>query len=1143
MAERSTPAHALPGYALPANALPDYAELHALSNFSFQRGASHPGELVLRAWQLGYRGLAITDECSVAGVVRAMTALKEHLAELDPAQRQHNPGFRLLYGSEFRFARFTLVALARDLQGWGHLCELITAARMGADKGDYRLDGGLQQMAALRRCEVLFVPHRPQDGIDDAFIAALGADLREAAACIAAPADPDPALEPAQAPDGLWLAVELHQTLDDDLWLDALAQAGRAAGVPCVAAGGVRMHLRSRKPLLDVLTAVRAGRPVADCGLARQANAERHLRARLRLARLYPPELLARTLTVHARCGFTLQELRAHYQYPREVIGEHETAAESLARKTWAGARERYPQGIPGAVAQQVRKELALIGEKHYEMFFLTVDDVVRFARGRGILCQGRGSSANSVVCYCLGITAVDPQGGHLLFERFLSRARDEPPDIDVDFEHQRREEVIQYIYAKYGRARAAIAAVVIAYRSRSAIRDVGRALGIAEPLIDAFAKDHYWFDDPALKDGSVDLADSGLAQAMARTGTRASGHSLRLWLELTRTLRGFPRHLSQHVGGFVLTEGRLTRLVPVENAAMPDRSVIQWDKDDLEDMGMLKVDVLALGMLSAIRRGLDLMNRWRATQLQMHQLPLDDEATYDMICEADTIGVFQIESRAQMSMLPRLRPRCFYDLVIEVAIVRPGPIHGGMVHPYLKKRAIVRGGGRLTSRYPRLDEALGRTLGVPIFQEQVMQIAMIAADFSADEADRLRRAMAAWKRSGGIDKFHDQLVEGMVRNGYARDFAEAIFRQCEGFGEYGFPESHAASFAKLVTASAWLKRHEPACFLAALLDAQPMGFYSPSQLVQDARRHGVEVRPVDVMHSAIDCTLEPRAEDAQAEVPAPATLAPHHAHCQGRPGQPAVRLGLRRIAGLSEAGAERLVAARAAQPFSSVEDLALRAALGRSDMAALAAADALGTLAGHRRQQVWQASATRSAGAVIPREPASASASASAGALLRGVPVHEAPLQLPPAPEGEAIVGDYAALGLTLRRHPLALLRPRLARLQLLSARQLQDVPHGRTVRACGIVTVRQRPQTAKGTIFVTLEDETGSVNVIVWPAVVEAWRAPLLKSHLLAVQGEWQRDPDSGGHVRHLIATGFRDLTPWLGRLAEQQRSRDFH
>ena len=1112
-------------------AAPDYAELHCLTHFSFQRGASSPEDLAIRAWQLDYRALAITDECSVAGIVRAHVGLRDHLRALDEWEKENpdeprpwrNADFRLLHGSEFRFGRFTLVAIAHDMAGWGNLCEFITAARTtDAPKGEYRVrwdvaaggedrtnradadagDGAdvdgegegerdtadAADPASLRHCEILFVPARapgrPVDG------ATLRADLAAARALYG---------------EHLWLAVELFDEVDDDLWLAALEAAGAAAGVPCVAAGDVHMHVRGRKPLQDVLTAIRLGRPVAACGFALQSNAERHLRPRGRLRDLYPATLLARTLRVAERCRFDPERLRDHYQYPRELLGSGETPAQTLVRKTWEGARGRYPpgrhpDGIPQQVRSQLRHELDLIVAMGYEMFFLTVEDIVAFARSKAILCQGRGSSANSAVCYCLGITAIDPAKGHLLFERFLSRERREPPDIDVDFEHQRREEVIQYIYAKYGRDRAAIAAVVIRYRSRSALRDVGRALDVDVRLVDDFAKDHHWFDAAIL--------DERIEAAMARTGVRERPARVRQWLALADQLKDTPRHLSQHVGGFVLTQTRLTRLVPVERASMKDRSVIQWEKDDLEAMGMLKVDVLALGMLSAIRRALDFANAWRGTALEMHQVPDDDPDVYDMICRADTVGVFQVESRAQMSMLPRLRPRCYYDLVIEVAIVRPGPIQGGMVHPYLRNRDRVRRGLPLDDPYPALAPALARTLGVPIFQEQVMQIAMIAAGFSPERADRLRRAMAAWKRTGGVDAFQGELIEGMVERGYARDFAESVFRQIEGFGEYGFPESHAASFALLVSVSCWLKHHEPACFLAALLDAQPMGFYSPSQLVQDARRHDVEVRPVDVTVSGLDSTLEP-------------------ATSPGARDHPAVRLGLRRIASLSAAGARRLLDARAAAPFASTEDLALRAALDGTDMAALAAADALATLSGHRRQQVWDATAHR-------RAPPG---------LLAGVPIHEAALALPAASEGEEIVGDHAALGLTLRRHPLALLRPRMARLRLLSAEQLDRLPHGCLVRACGLVTLRQRPQTAQGTIFVSLEDETGNVNVIVWKDLADAQREPLLKARLLAVQGLWQRDVDTGGQVRHLLARGFRDLTPWLGRLAGNRRSRDFH
>ena len=1079
--------------------LPGYAELHCLSNFSFQRGASHPKELVARAAQLGYQALALTDECSVAGVVRAWEAAKEC-------------GLHLIVGSEFVWGDLRLVALARDAQGWGNLCEFITAARAAAPKGQYHVGPG-SPFSLLQGCELLLAPCRERMGASD--FVAVSACLSSARAQFGLNFD-----------GHLWLAVELHLAPDDSLWLATLQRAGAALGLPLVAAGDVHMHARSRKPLQDVITAVQRGCSVAECGFALQPNAERHLRQRVRLAGIYPPELLAATLTVAARCTFSLGEIR--YQYPLETVPSGMTPAQALAWLAQEGAMGRYPQGVPDWIAAQIRKELALIAHCQYEMYFLTVHDIVRFARSQGILCQGRGSAANSVVCYVLGITAVNPEDSHLLFERFISKERSEPPDIDVDFEHDRREEVIQYIYAKYGRERAAITAVVATYRTRSALRDVGKALAVAPALVDAFAKDHHWFDEGIAADRLQELA-KGLGVPLHR-------HTAALWLELAAQLKGFPRHLSQHVGGFVLTQGKLTRLVPVEPASMEGRSVIQWDKDDLDTMGLLKVDVLALGMLSALRRCLQLRAVLRGEPWGLADIPREDAATYDMICAADTVGVFQIESRAQMSMLPRLQPRVFYDLVVQVAIVRPGPIQGGMVHPYLQARERRRHGQPLELEKPELEAALARTLGVPIFQEQVMQIAMIAANFSAAEADALRRSMAAWKRTGGVHQFEKRLIDGMVANGYALPFAQAIFAQMLGFGEYGFPESHAYSFALLAYSSSWLKCHEPACFLAALLNSLPMGFYSASQLVQDARRHGVRVLPIDVNHSDWDCTLEGVPQRLQPPRPIPGV----------RPAalpQPAVRLGLRLVSGLHANAAKRLLQARAQAPqhrFASTEDLALRAGLERHDLQALAAADALAALSGHRRQQMWDAAAQH-------RAPA----------LLRHAPVNEAPLELPQAPEGEEIVFDYASTGLTLRRHPLALLRPRLQRWRLLTALQLQTVPHGRTVRACGIVTLRQRPGTAKGTMFVTLEDETGPVNVVVWPGLIETWRDALLRSQLLAVQGLWQCatgpvPPASTGQgaapgvpaVRHLVAQRFKDLTPLLGRLGGALHgSRDFH
>ncbi len=1056
--------------------LPDYAELHALSNFSFQRGASHPQELVERAHALGYSALALTDECSVAGVVRAHVAARQL-------------GLPLIVGSEFLWGELRIVALARDLQGWGDLCEFISAARACAAKGGYRVDAQ-SPWALLRGCELLLAPRR--EVFTDA------SDLIAISPCL-------------ESARGLfcykcWLAVELHLALDDGLWLGTLTQAGARMGLPLVAAGDVHLHARAAKPLQDVITAVGLGRSLADCGFALQPHAEKRLRPRSQLAGLYPPELLAATLTVAARCRFSLDEIS--YRYPLETVLPGMTAQQTLAWLTWEGAHARYPAGVPERVQAQIGKELDLIADCGYEMYFLTVHDIVRYARSQGILCQGRGSAANSVVCYCLGITAVDPQHAHLLFERFISKERSEPPDIDVDFEHERREVVIQYIYAKYGRERAALTAVVISYRTRSALRDVGKALGLAPALVDAFAKDHHWFDDV--------LAVDHLQALAASLGEDLPAHQAALWLELTRRLRGFPRHLSQHVGGFVLTQGKLTRLVPVEPAAMPGRSIIQWDKDDLDAMGLLKVDVLALGMLSALRRCLDARALLRGEPWGLADIPQEDPATYDMVCRADTVGVFQIESRAQMSMLPRLQPRSFYDLVVQVAIVRPGPIQGGMVHPYLRARERQRWlgpGEPFPLEYPQLAEALARTLGVPIFQEQVMQVAIAGAGFTPGEADALRRSMAAWKRVGGVHQFEERFKRGLLLRGYPQEFADRLFQQILGFGEYGFPESHAYSFALLAYASSWLKRHEPACFLAALLNSQPMGFYAPSQLVQDARRHGVRVLPIAVTASDWDCTLEePLAPVHGVQLP-----------------QPAVRLGLRLVAGLRQDAARRLVHARHDGPFASTEDLALRARLDRQDLQALAAADALRALSGHRRQQMWDAAAQLHA---LP--------------LLQQAPVHEEALQLPAAPEGEDILFDYAATGLTLRRHPLALLRAHLARWRIATALQLRDIPRGRRVRACGIVTVRQRPGTAQGTMFVTLEDETGPVNVIVWPAQLERWRDALMRARLLAVEGVWQCSdaPDAGMAVRHLIGQRFKDLSPLLGRLAQALGgSRDFH
>jgi error-prone DNA polymerase len=1040
--------------------LPDYAELRCVSTFSFLVGASQPEELVQRAAQMGYRALALTDECSVAGIVRAHVEAKK--ADL-----------KLLIGSQFAVSPpvgkgedhpdepgpFSLVVLACHLDGYGNLCQFITKLRRASEKGTYRLARDEIAADELAGCVVIASAAR---GATPAQLVGLARWLLT------------------HFTGRCWLGVELLRQLDDEMWLHKLREASELSAIPLVAVGDVYMHVRSRKALHDVMTAIRTGRPLTGCGRELQVNAERHLRTRLRLAQTFPADLLAETLNVAARCSFSLDELK--YQYPDEVVPAGETPASYLRRITYEGAGRRWPEGVPAKVEAQIEHELQLIGEMRYEHYFLTVYDIVAFARSRHILCQGRGSAANSVVCYCLGVTEVDPARMSVLFERFISKERNEPPDIDVDFEHERREEVIQYLYAKYGRARAALTAVAISYRPKSAIRDVGKALGLPDETIDALAKNHTWWDGGSIKtDRIVEL------------GLSLDDLAIRQLVELTSQIMGLPRHLSQHPGGFVLTKGPLSRMVPIENASMPDRTVIQWDKDDIDALGLLKVDVLALGMLTAIRKSLDFISARKGYAFGMQDIPAEDQTTYDMICQADTVGVFQIESRAQMSMLPRLRPRCFYDLVIEVAIVRPGPIQGGMVHPYLNRRQ-----GREPVTFPSkaLEEALGRTLGVPVFQEQVMQISILAAGFTAGEADQLRRAMAAWRRKGGLEKYYDKIVNGMTSRGYEQAFAEAIFEQIKGFSEYGFPESHAASFALLVYASCWIKCHHPAEFLAAMLNSQPLGFYSPSQLVQDAKRHGVEVRRVDVMHSDWDCTLE------------------------GLPHPPAVRLGLRMVVGLKAETAMRILKERGVRPFDGAEDLAKRAEVEQHEMTLLAAADALMSLAGHRRQQVWEAAGQRSA----PQ-------------LLKHAPVDEDELELPAAPEGEEVVWDYAATGLTLRRHPLAILRPVLAKQGWRTAAELHDLETGRLARACGIVTVRQQPETAKGVMFVSLEDETGSVQVIVWPKVKARLRAPLLRSRLLAVKGTWQRD----GDVRNLIAAHVEDLSELLGGL--MTASRDFH
>ena len=1102
--------------------LPGYAELHCRSCFSFLTGASRPEELVAEARRRGYTALAITDECSLSGVVRAHEAAQQcnlHLiigAQMALSSAKGGDGV-VLAGH----APPQLLLLAQDRRGYGNLAQWISVARRRAPKGQYLahpsdLEGRVPNapyLAGLPGCFALLLP-APGQGVETVFAHAMW-------------------LKTWFGADRCAIAIELLGRPHDALRLDVLPRASALAGLPLVACGDVLMHARSRKPLQDALTATRVGRPVADCGFVLQPNAEAHLRARGRLARLYAPEWLAASLAVAAGCSFRLSELR--YEYPDEIVPIGHTPTSWLATLTAQGALRRFAQGVPASVQARLDQELALIQQLAFEPYFLTVADIVHWARGQGILCQGRGSAANSVVCFCLGITEVNPtlKDMHLLFGRFISAERNEPPDIDIDFEHQRREEVIQYIYGKYGRHRAALTGVMISYRPRSALRDMGRALGIDLDRINAVSKGQHWFDGKTIS-----------PDRLREQGFDPEAPVCRQWVALTQQLIGFPRHLSQHPGGFVIARDDISRLVPVENAAMDDRTVIQWDKDDLDVLGLIKVDILALGMLSAIQRALAMVGSKlqqpgnpapgrpkpgslpsgddaagvKGPPFTMQDVPQGDGPVYDMLCLGDSVGTFQVESRAQMSMLPRLKPRCFYDLVIEVAIVRPGPIQGGMVHPYLRRRS-----GEEPVDYPNAEvqQALGRTLGVPIFQEQVMQLAMLAADFTPGEADQLRRAMAAWKRKGGLGPFHQRLVGRMVEKGYDPAYAERIFKQIEGFGEYGFPESHAASFALLVYVSAWLKRHHPDAFLAALLNSQPMGFYAPAQLVRDAREHGVQVRPVDVLRSDWHSTLEDPAAPDDGFGQGRAVLPLHPVP----PGLRPVRLGLNRLIGLSEADGQRIVAARAAlapgEVFASVEDLARRAQLDAHALQLLAQGDALRPLVDHRHQAAW----------------AVRGIDTRATPLLRATRTHEAPTDLLPPAAGQALLADYRSTGLSLSAHPLALLRSELDAFRVQPAAVLALCRNGQLARASGLVTHRQRPETAKGVVFVTLEDDTGAVNVIVWPAVAQAQRTPLLAATLLTVYGVWQRE----GEVRHLIAQRLVDHSALLHGLVS--KSRDFH
>jgi len=1086
---------------------PRYAELHCLSNFSFQRGASSAQELFERAEALGYAALAITDECSMAGIVRALEASEESTRRGRDAIPE-KPGVALIVGTEVRLVDGPeIVLLATNQNGYSDLCKLITTGRRRSAKGEYRL-----ARSDVERCG---------DGVLALWIADVRATIAQASPSPipANDLDEQAAWLKRHFQNRCWIAVELHREADDAARLATLHTLGQRHSLPLVASGDVHMHVRRRRALHDVMTAIRLGCTVAEAGHALFPNGERHLRRIDDLATLYPQELLEETLRIAALCRFDLRQL--DYRYPSEVVPPGLNAIEHLRQLTWNGARELWPGGIPAAVREQVEKELDLIEHKKYEHFFLTVEDIVRWARTREppILCQGRGSSANSAVCYCLRITAVTPENGNLLFERFLSMERDEPPDIDVDFEHERREEVIQYVFGKYGRERAALAATVIRYRSKSAVRDVGHALGIPDDRLDVLT-------------GLFSRIRSGqpLEVCLRERGFDPSSRTLQRLFALAAELRGFPRHLSQHVGGFVISETPLHELVPVENAAMAERTIIQWDKNDLEDMRLLKVDVLALGMLTCTRKCLDLLHAhglWtlpcRGDTPSLHDIPSpgedgDSTRVFDMICEARTIGVFQIESRAQMSMLPRLRPRNFYDLVVQIAIVRPGPIQGDMVHPYLRRRKKQEAIVYPQSRFEResgcgnsaVEKVLERTLGVPIFQEQVMRLIQVVADFTAGEADQLRRAMAAWGRGGDLEPFREKIQRGMKKNGYDDDYFERIFEQIKGFGEYGFPESHSASFAILAWASSWLKCFHPAAFACALLNSQPMGFYQPSQLIQDARREGVHVLPSDVCASDWDCTLE--------WLPGKPPLTP-----DGKPASPlALRLGLRLVRGISEGLAQRIVVARTAHPLRDVADLVAHARVDARERARLADADALRSLSGHRHRARWD-----SAGAELPAP------------LLADARTREARVELPAPSMQEDLLADYATQGLSLKGHPLALLRSELQKRRVVPAFLVAESKrHDKPLRCAGLVTVRQHPGTAKGVTFVTLEDETGSINVVVWRALAEKQHRVLLEAAIMAVDGVLQVSEDG---VRHVIAKRLHDYTALLPEVAFE--SRDFH
>jgi len=1051
-----------------------YAELVTTSNFSFLRGGSHADELVYQAAGLGLAGLGSCDRNSFAGVVRGHVAMRD----LKPLA----PDFRYVVGVRLVFADGTpdIIAYPTDRDAYGRLCALLTLGNRRAPKGDCLLN--FVDLADYVE-GVLFI---------------LQVDELRFEAC-----EPPLWALADLAPGRVWLAGWCNFKGIDGARLGRLADLAERSGVPLIATNDVLYHAAERRPLQDVLTCIRLGLTIYDVGRQLEKNAERHLKPADEMAGMFYgyEAALAETITFLDRISFSLDQLK--YIYPEETVGEGETAQQTLERLAFEGARSRYPYGIPEKVQKGLVHELALIAEMKYASYFLTVQDLVRFARQeRGILCQGRGSAANSAVCFCLGITEVDPMLVDLLFERFVSTERDEPPDIDVDFEHERREEVIQYLYQKYGRHRAGLTAVVITYRTKGALREIGKVFGLSEDVIKALGSLSWGWYDSELK-----------PQRIHESGINPDDRIIAMVLTLVGDLHGFPRHLSQHVGGFVITRDRLDHLIPIANAAMDDRTVVEWDKDDLDALGILKVDVLALGMLSCIRRSFDLLHQHYGQSLTLATVPQEDERTYKMTHRADTIGVFQIESRAQMSMLPRLKPSEFYDLVIEVAIVRPGPIQGDMVHPYLKRRQ-----GLEPVSYPSkdLEQVLKKTYGVPLFQEQAMKIAIVAGGFTPGEADKLRRAMATFKRTGGVGAFRDKMLKGMAERGYTKEFAEQCFKQIEGFGSYGFPESHAASFALLVYVSCWIKCHYPDVFACALLNSQPMGFYAPAQIVRDAQEHGVQMRAVDINHSDLENVLE----DGWV---AGDHLAPRHAEmaedvwCEH-----SVRLGFNFVKGLDTAAAN-IIVARRGKGYDSVRDLWLRTGLSPQMLSTLAEADAFQSVGLNRRDALW----------AVKGLLGTDGAETLPLFRLAGKPEHrnEPDAALPPMPPGEEVIHDYRSLSLSLKAHPASFLRDTLNHKGIAPADALRELRPGRVVTVAGLVLVRQRPGTASGVIFMSLEDETGVANIIVWPKVFEANRRVVLSARMLAVKGELQRE----GLVIHVIANDLIDLTPELIAVAE--------